>query len=137
MNRNLTVFLVEDDTDLQLGCVQALQLADIAVRAFDSVEAVLPHLSPGMAGVVVTDMRLPGADGLSLIAEAHDLDPDLPVIMITGHGDVNLAVQAMRSGCPPAPGRGARAAGRETAPARPPGPRRWPRARRWTCARSS
>jgi two-component system C4-dicarboxylate transport response regulator DctD len=98
MNRNLTVFLVEDDTDLQLGCVQALQLADIAVRAFDSVEAVLPHLSPGMAGVVVTDMRLPGADGLSLIAEAHDLDPDLPVIMITGHGDVNLAVQAMRSG---------------------------------------
>ena len=98
MNRSLTVFLVEDDTDLQLGCVQALQLADIAVRAFDSVEAVLPHLSPGMAGVVVTDMRLPGADGLSLIAEAHDLDPDLPVIMITGHGDVNLAVQAMRSG---------------------------------------
>ena len=68
MNRNLTVFLVEDDTDLQLGCVQALQLADIAVRAFDSVEAVLSHLSPGMAGVVVTDMRLPGADGLSLIA---------------------------------------------------------------------
>ena len=98
MNRNLTVFLVEDDTDLQLGCVQALQLADIAVRAFGSVEALLPHLSPGMAGVVVTDMRLPGADGLSLITEAHDIDPELPVIMITGHGDVNLAVQAMRSG---------------------------------------
>ena len=98
MNRNLTVFLVEDDTDLQLGCVQALQLADIAVRAFGSVEALLPHVSPGMAGVVVTDMRLPGADGLSLITEAHDIDPELPVIMITGHGDVNLAVQAMRSG---------------------------------------
>jgi len=80
----LTVFLVEDDADLQLGCVQALQLADIPVRAFDSVEAVLPHLQPGMAGVVVTDMRLPGADGLSLITEAHDIDPDLPVIMITG-----------------------------------------------------
>ena len=98
MNSSLTVFLVEDDTDLQLGCVQALQLADIAVRAFGSVEAVLPHLSPGMAGVVVTDMRLPGADGMSLIEEARDMDPDLPVIMITGHGDVNLAVQAMRSG---------------------------------------
>ncbi len=98
MKPNLTVFLVEDDTDLQLGCVQALQLADIAVRAFDSVEAVLPHLSPGMAGVVVTDMRLPGAHGLALIDEARDIDPDLPVIMITGHGDVNLAVQAMRSG---------------------------------------
>ncbi len=98
MNPHLTVLLVEDDTDLQLGCVQALQLADIAVRAFGSVEAVLPHLSPGMASVIVTDMRLPGAHGLALIAEAHDMDPDLPVIMITGHGDVNLAVQAMRSG---------------------------------------
>ena len=48
MTSNLTVFLVEDDKDLQLGCVQALQLADIAVRAFDSVEAVQPHLCPGL-----------------------------------------------------------------------------------------
>ena len=98
MNTNLTVFLVEDDKDLQLGCVQALQLADIAVRAFDSVEAVQPHLCPGLPGVIVTDMRLPGAHGLALVEEAHDIDPDLPVIMVTGHGDVTLAVQAMRSG---------------------------------------
>lgn len=98
MNASLTVFLVEDDADLQLGCMQALQLADVAVRAFDSVEALLPQLQPGLAGVIVTDMRLPGADGLSLVSQAHDIDPDLPVIMITGHGDVNLAVQAMRSG---------------------------------------
>ena len=98
MNTSLTVLLIEDDADLQLGCTQALQLADIPVRAFDSVEAVLPYLQPGLAGVIVTDMRLPGADGLSLVVEAHDIDPDLPVIMITGHGDVNLAVQAMRSG---------------------------------------
>ena len=98
MTSNLTVFLVEDDKDLQLGCVQALQLADIAVRAFDSVEAVQPHLCPGLAGVIVTDMRLPGAHGLALVEEAHDIDPDLPVIMVTGHGDVTLAVQAMRSG---------------------------------------
>jgi DNA-binding NtrC family response regulator len=98
MNRALTVLLVEDDAAVQLGCVQALQLADIPVRAFDSAEAVLPHIGPGLAGVIVTDMRLPGADGLSVICEARDIDPDLPVIMITGHGDVNLAVQAMRSG---------------------------------------
>jgi two-component system C4-dicarboxylate transport response regulator DctD len=98
MNQPLTVYLVEDDAAVQLGCVQALQLADIAVRAFDSTEALLPHIAPGLAGVVVTDMRLPGADGLALIREVCDIDPELPVIMITGHGDVNLAVQAMRSG---------------------------------------
>jgi DNA-binding NtrC family response regulator len=98
MNRTLTVFLAEDDAAMQLGCVQALQLADLAVRAFDSAEALLPHIQPGLPGVVVTDMRLPGADGLAVIAQARDVDPELPVIMITGHGDVNLAVQAMRSG---------------------------------------
>jgi two-component system C4-dicarboxylate transport response regulator DctD len=98
MNRELTVLLVEDDAAMQLGCVQALQLAGIAVRAFDSAEAVLPHITPGFAGVIVTDMRLPGADGLAVIREAQDIDPELPVIMVTGHGDVSLAVLAMRSG---------------------------------------
>lgn len=98
MTPSLTVYLVEDDAAMQLGCVQALQLADIAVRAFDSAEGLFPRLHAGMAGVVVTDMRLPGADGLRVIQEVCAIDPDLPVIMITGHGDVNLAVQAMRSG---------------------------------------
>lgn len=98
MKRSLTVYLVEDDAAVQLGCVQALQLADIAVKAFDNAEALLPHIHPGLPGVVVTDMRLPGADGLTLIREAIDIDPELPMIMITGHGDVSLAVEAMRSG---------------------------------------
>lgn len=98
MKSTLTVYLVEDDAAVQLGCVQALQLADMAVRAFDSAEELLPHIRPGLAGVVVTDMRLPGADGLAVIREVADVDPDLPVIMITGHGDVSLAVEAMRSG---------------------------------------
>ena len=98
MNPIPTVYLVEDDAAIQLGCVQALQLAGIAVKAFDTAEALLPLLSPGLSGVVVTDMRLPGTDGLTLIREICDIDPDLPAIMITGHGDVSLAVLAMRSG---------------------------------------
>ncbi|GAB4088563.1 sigma-54-dependent transcriptional regulator [Hydrogenophaga soli] len=98
MNSALTVYLVEDDAAVQLGCVQALQLADIPVKAFDSAEALLPYLRPGMAGVVVTDMRLPGADGLAVISEVRDVDVDVPIIMITGHGNVELAVEAMRSG---------------------------------------
>ncbi len=98
MPSELTVLLVEDDLHMQLGCVQALQLAGVPVEAFDSVEQVRPRLTPGFAGIVVTDMRLPGADGLSLVRHCHELDADLPVIMITGHGDVSLAVEAMRSG---------------------------------------
>jgi two-component system C4-dicarboxylate transport response regulator DctD len=98
MKPELGVLLVEDDPDVQLGCVQALQLAGLQVTAAESVEAVLPTLTPGFAGIVVTDMRLPGADGLSLVRRCHELDPELPVIMITGHGDMALAVEAMRSG---------------------------------------
>lgn len=98
MSPSLTVYLVEDDAAVQLGCVQALQLSDMAVQAFGSAEELLPRLVPGLPGVVVTDMRLPGADGLAVIRQAHGIDPDLPVIMITGHGDVTLAVEAMRSG---------------------------------------
>ncbi|WP_119153678.1 sigma-54-dependent transcriptional regulator [Caldimonas tepidiphila] len=98
MSRELTVLLVEDDPHMQLGCVQALQLAGIAVEAVASAEAAQRLLEPGFAGVLVTDMRLPGADGLTLVRRCRELDADLPAIMITGHGDVSLAVEAMRSG---------------------------------------
>ena len=98
MSQELSVLLVEDDLPMQLGCLQALQLAGLTVDAVESAEAARPRLTAGFPGVVVTDMRLPGADGLSLVRHCHELEPELPVIMITGHGDVSLAVEAMRSG---------------------------------------
>ena len=96
--QQLSVLIVEDDPNVLLGCEQAMQLAGIAVASARSVEAALPRIGREFAGIVVTDMRLPGADGLSLLREAHARDPELPVIMITGHGDVTLAVEAMRAG---------------------------------------
>jgi len=98
MTTELSVLLVEDDIHVQLGCMQALQLAGLSVDAVDTAEAARTQLRPGFAGVVVTDMRLPGADGLSLVRHCQQMEADLPVIMITGHGDVSLAVEAMRSG---------------------------------------
>jgi two-component system C4-dicarboxylate transport response regulator DctD len=95
---DLSVLVVEDDPDMRLGCVQAIQLADIRVLAVSSAESAMTELHPGFPGVVVTDMRLPGKDGLELIRWCHAHDADLPVVMITGHGDVGLAVEAMRSG---------------------------------------
>ncbi|NML47415.1 sigma-54-dependent Fis family transcriptional regulator [Ramlibacter sp. G-1-2-2] len=94
----LSVLVVEDDPHMRLGCVQAIQLAGIQVQAVDSAEAAIAALHPGFPGVVVTDMRLPGKDGLELIRWCRTHDADLPVVMITGHGDVGLAVEAMRSG---------------------------------------
>ncbi|MDO9006200.1 MAG: sigma-54 dependent transcriptional regulator [Aquabacterium sp.] len=98
MSNEFTILIVEDDPNVRLGCVQAMQLAGLAVEAVASAEEALPHVTAGQIGVVVTDMRLPKADGLSLIRLCQQFDPSLPTIMITGHGDVTLAVEAMRSG---------------------------------------
>ena len=98
MNDPLQVLLVEDDPDVRLGCEQALQLEDIPVSGVDSAEAALRRVQPDFAGIVVSDIRLPGMDGMALLRELRALDPDLPVVLITGHGDVSLAVQAMKAG---------------------------------------
>ena len=98
MSQPLRVLIIEDDPDVRLGCEQALMLADMAVDGVGSAEEGLARLGPGFPGVVVTDMRLPRADGMEVLRRARALDADLPVIIITGHGDVTLAVEAMRGG---------------------------------------
>lgn len=95
---NNTVLIVEDDPHVRLGCVQAMQLANLAVIGVGSAEEALPLLAQGQIGAVVTDMRLPKADGLSLVRLCQQQDPHLPVVMITGHGDIDLAVESMRAG---------------------------------------
>lgn len=92
------VFLVEDDAAVRKGCEQALSLADIPVRGFADGEALLAALAGAEASLVITDIRLPGRDGLSLLKTLQQRDRDLPVLLMTGHGDVSMAVQAMRDG---------------------------------------
>jgi DNA-binding NtrC family response regulator len=98
MSPDFRILIVEDDPHVRLACVQAMQLAGLAVEGVASAEEALPRITEGAVGVVVTDMRLPKADGLSLVKLCQQHDATLPVIMITGHGDVSLAVDAMRSG---------------------------------------
>ncbi|MFZ2853822.1 MAG: sigma-54 dependent transcriptional regulator [Rhodocyclaceae bacterium] len=98
MSKTLKVLIVEDDANVRLGCEQAMQLADIAVDTVASAEAAQQRIAASSPGVVITDMCLPGIDGLQLLRWIHQRDATLPVIMITGHGDVTLAVEVMRSG---------------------------------------
>jgi two-component system C4-dicarboxylate transport response regulator DctD len=98
MNAKLSVLLIEDDDNVRLGCEQAIQLAGIPVEAVAFAEEAQKRVAAGFPGIVVTDMRLPGMDGLSFVRWARGIEATLPVIMITGHGDVTLAVEAMRSG---------------------------------------
>ncbi len=92
------VFLVEDDTAVRKGCEQALSLADIAVRGFADAESMLAALALTPPAMVVTDVRLPGRDGMAVLRELRQFDRELPVLLITGHGDVAMAVEAMREG---------------------------------------
>ncbi|HYH23177.1 MAG TPA: sigma-54 dependent transcriptional regulator [Azospirillum sp.] len=94
----MTVLFVEDELDVRLGSEQALKLAGIAVQGFESAEQARPHLTPDFEGVLVTDVKLPGMDGLELLRAARTVDPALPVVLVTGHGDVSMAVGAMREG---------------------------------------
>ena len=98
MTETLQVLVVEDDANVRLGCEQALQLEDIPVSGVDSAEKARRRVTRDFPGVIVSDIRLPGMDGMALLKEVHGIDPDLPVVLITGHGDVSLAVQAMKNG---------------------------------------
>ena len=92
------ILLVDDDADLRLSTAQALDLAGFEVIATDQPEDVPALVGFGFAGIVVTDIRMPRLDGLSLMTMIHATDRELPVILITGHSDVQLAVRAMREG---------------------------------------
>jgi len=90
--------LIEDEAALRLATAQTLELGGFAVLACASAEQAHPLLRCDYAGVIVTDVRLPGASGLDLLEQVVALDAELPVIVVTGHGDVGMAVSAMRSG---------------------------------------
>lgn len=92
------ILLVEDEAAVRLGIEQALELADLDVISFNAAEAALADLKTATADLLITDVRLPGMGGLDLLRAALTLDPDLPVLVMTGHGDIAMAVGAMRDG---------------------------------------
>ncbi len=95
---NLKALIIEDDPDVRLGCEQALQLEGIPTAGVASAEEAESIVTPDFPGVVVSDIRLPRMDGLSFQRKLAEIDPELPVVLITGHGDVSMAVQAMKDG---------------------------------------
>ena len=87
------VIVIEDDPQVRLGIEQALELDDMPVRGFDAAEPALARIGPDFAGTVVCDVRLPGMDGLATLAELKRRLPDVPVVMLSGHGQArNIAV---------------------------------------------
>ncbi len=92
------IIFVEDDPHVLSSVTETLELAGFEVCACNSAERAIPCISPGLPGIVISDVRLPGMDGFGLLRHIAKIDPALPTIMITGHGDISMAVQAMQEG---------------------------------------
>jgi two-component system C4-dicarboxylate transport response regulator DctD len=92
------VAFVDDDAQVRSANAQTLQLAGFKPLPFASATEALERLDANFAGIVVTDLRMPRMDGMQLFRRLKALDPDLPVILVTGHGDIETAVEAMREG---------------------------------------
>ncbi|MFS8036148.1 sigma-54-dependent transcriptional regulator [Xanthobacter sp. AM11] len=92
------VAFIDDDEVLRVANVQALMLAGLSVVSFSSAVAALEEIDQTFPGVVVSDVRMPRIDGLELFRRLKRCDADLPVILVTGHGDIAMAVDAMREG---------------------------------------
>lgn len=92
------VLLVDDDPPVREALAQTLELAGLhPVTAGSYIEAK-DHITPGFDGIVVSDIRMPGKDGFALLEFVQQVDADLPVILLTGEGDVPMAVRGMSSG---------------------------------------
>ncbi|MDO1580484.1 sigma-54-dependent transcriptional regulator [Rhizobium oryzicola] len=98
MNLSGTVFLVDDDSALRKAMCQTLELGGLTVVNFPSAAQALAQVNADLDGILITDVLMPGMTGLELFDHVRAIDPDLPVILITGHGDIPMAVEALRRG---------------------------------------
>ncbi|BBB65089.1 sigma-54-dependent Fis family transcriptional regulator [Undibacterium sp. YM2] len=94
----MLAILIEDEQAVRLATTQTLELGGFEVQACASAELADAYIKADYAGIIVTDVRLPGKSGLDVLEKVRGIDAELPVIIITGHGDVSMAVEAMRHG---------------------------------------
>jgi len=92
------VMVIDDERAMRESVSQWLSLADCEVTSFSDSTLALSKIEPHFDGVVVTDLKMPALDGMGVLDAIMEIDPDIPVVLITGHGDINSAVDAMRNG---------------------------------------
>lgn len=98
MSSNAIVHLIDDDESVRRALVFLLGTAGLAVRVYESASAFLEQDVSSISGCVVSDVRMPGIDGLQLLRRLKEAGVRLPVVVMTGHADVPLAVEAMKLG---------------------------------------
>ena len=98
MTKALKIAIVDDEKDMRLSISQWLALSGYDTESFASAKEALSTIDSEYAGIVISDIKMPDMDGMQFLRKLMAQDSTLPVIMITGHGDVPMAVEAMRMG---------------------------------------
>ena len=98
MARSNRIWVIDDDRSIRWVLEKALQKAGMEVKSFASADGVMEALSGQQPDAIVSDVRMPGMDGLALLEHIHEACPDLPVIIMTAHSDLDSAVAAFHSG---------------------------------------
>ncbi len=92
------IYVIDDDDAVRQSLEFLLKTSGVEARGFNSAKAFMEALPQITSGCIVTDVRMPGMTGIDLLRHLHETRRDLPVIVITGHGDIALAVEAMKIG---------------------------------------
>ena len=98
MQPETIIYVIDDDDAVRQSLEFLLKTAGISVRGFESAKAFLEIMPQIRSGCIITDVRMPDITGIDLLRHVKEFNPDLPVIVITGHGDISLAVDAMKLG---------------------------------------
>ena len=98
MSKAMKIAIIDDEKDMRQSISQWLALSGFDTETYSSAEEALKGLGNDFPGIVVSDIKMPGMDGMQFLRKLKGVDSSLPVIMITGHGDVPMAVEAMRMG---------------------------------------
>lgn len=97
-NTGQTVFLVDNDEAVRDALGMLLRASGLRVQAFESAQAFLKHYQPDQSGCLILDIRMPGMSGLELQDELRNRKHEIPIIFLTGHGDIPMAVRALKKG---------------------------------------
>ncbi len=98
MSRSETVWIVDDDRSIRWVLEKALQQEGMTTQSFDSADGVMSRLARQQPDVIISDIRMPGASGLDLLARIREQHPRLPVIIMTAHSDLDSAVASYQGG---------------------------------------
>lgn len=92
------ILFIDDEEYLRIAAQQTFELAELPITPLDTAKKALTEIDRNFGGIIISDIRMPEMDGIKLLGEVLKIDTEIPVILVTGHGDVDLAVECMRLG---------------------------------------